>query len=340
MKKYLGIIVILVFVCSCQKNPEENLHAFDGFTMGTTYSIKVLKDSESSIDYDDLKAKVDSVLVEVNRQMSTYIESSEISVFNRQSANEWLTISSDLAKVMDAAHWVSDVSGGAFDITVGPLVNLWGFGTELKDHIVPADEEVEKIRPIIGYEKVSVDLDQTRLMKTVDGVYCDLSGIAKGFGVDKVGEFLEELKVKNYLVEIGGEIRTRGINHHGKTWAIGISRPDSYSGIQQAITLENLSMATSGDYRNYFEEDGIRYSHTIDPRTGKPITHNLASVSILHDECMYADAIATAVNVMGADAGLLLAEELNVPIYMIIRTEEVFEEIMNDSFKKLLIKSN
>ncbi|MBU1101610.1 MAG: FAD:protein FMN transferase [Bacteroidetes bacterium] len=340
MKRYFGAFLFFAFLISCQQNPDDNLHVYNGFTMGTTYSIKVLGESDSSIDYDMLKGKIDSILVEVNRQMSTYIDTSEISKFNKSLANEWISVSADLIKVIDAAKWISSVSGGAFDITVGPLVNLWGFGTENKEFEIPSEDEINQIKPIVGYDKVSVDFNANSLSKTTDGISCDLSAIAKGFGVDKVGKYFEHLGIENYLVEIGGEIRTRGINQHGKIWAIGISRPDSYSGIQQAITLHNLSMATSGDYRNYFEEDGVRYSHTIDPRTGRPIVHNLASVTVLHEDCMMADAIATAIDVLGKKEGLKLAEELDVPVYMIIRKGKVFEEVMSGSFRMLLIKSN
>jgi FAD:protein FMN transferase len=330
--------VIFLFVYSCADNPQDRLVSFQGNTMGTTYSMKIIKDAGSQIAYEELKTKVDSVLREVNRQMSTYIPDSEISLFNKARAGDWFPISKDLEKVLLTAINVSELSGGAFDITVGPLVNLWGFGPEKKNHELPSPEEIADRKKFVGFQYLHVDSVKSAVMKDVDSLYCDLSAIAKGFGVDKVGKYFESLGVQNYMVEIGGEVRARGNNHKNEPWKIGISTPDSPSGIQEVISLSNYSMATSGDYRNYFEKDGVRFSHTIDPRTGKPITHNLASVSIMAENCMTADAVATAIDVLGPDEGMKLGNKMGLSVYMILRTDEGFDEKMNNGFSKLLVR--
>ena len=337
MKKYVLFFFILI-AYSCSNNPGEKLLVFDGYTMGTTYSIKIVKDINSKIEYAGIKPVVDSLLKGVNHQMSTYIEDSEISCFNKSEAGKWFPVSKDLSLVINTAKKISELSGGAFDITVGPLVNLWGFGPEKKNYELPDSVEITKRKRIVGYEKLHISSDSAALKKDVDELYCDLSAIAKGFGVDEVGEYFEKLGINNYMVEIGGEVTTRGFNASNEPWKIGITTPDSPSGIQEVVSLSNLSMATSGDYRNYFEKDGVRFSHTIDPRTGKPITHNLASVTVIHENCMTADAAATAIDVLGPDDGMELGNKMGLAVYMILRAEDGFIERMNSSFKEMLVK--
>lgn len=306
--------------------------------MGTTYSIKIVKGNlaEKDLLFSSLQFKIDSVLVVVNQQMSTYIDTSEISLFNKAGSNEWMPVSNDLAFVLSKAIDISDKSNGAFDVTIGPLVNLWGFGPILKVYDTPSDEEITEAKSNVGYHKLSVRMEPPAVMKSDTKVYCDLSAIAKGFGVDKIAELFNSFNLSDYLVEIGGEVRTKGVNHSGTPWQIGISTPDTEYGIEKVVAVSDAAMATSGDYRNYFEKDNVRYSHTIDSRTGYPITHKLASVTVIHDSCFIADAYATAIDVLGPDEGYKLAIKEKLPVFLIIRSEDGFIEKMTPEFQDIL----
>jgi len=334
--------LIGIFTGCTEQGKPGNLIEIFGQTMGTTYSVKIVKFRSGEINFTDeeIKVKIDSILVVVNQQMSTYIDSSEISLFNNSKSEDWFKVSEDFLNVVDKAQSISKESGGAFDITVGPLVNLWGFGPKFTNDKIPSDDEILNIKSEVGYHFLFVDDESSSLRKEKPGLCCDLSSIAKGFGVDKVAGYLESIGAANYLVEIGGEVKTKGKNHLNKIWKIGVSTPDNQSGIIKVVELENLSMATSGDYRNYFEKDGIRYSHTIDPRTGRPINHKLASVSVISESCIEADGYATAINVLGPVEGYKFASEMNLNVYMIVREGEEFIEKMTPGFEKLLAVNN
>lgn len=329
----------IIFLLFCQpKSKLPYLLVIDGPTMGTVYSVKIVSSDLSTAKADSLSLRrgIDSLLHRINQQMSTYQETSELSLFNQYRGKDWFAVSSELGLVVEKSLEISELSGGAFDVTVGPLVNLWGFGPEERDELLPAEKEILERKKLVGYEKLQVQFTPPALKKEIPEMYCDLSAIAKGYGVDKVGEYLEKCGIKNYLVDIGGEIRTRGKNHLSQFWKIGVSTPDDRYEIQKVLTLDDLSVATSGDYRNYFEKDGVRYSHTIDPQTGRPITHHLASVTVLHDSCMIADGLATAIDVLGPEKGFQLAEKLGLPVFLIIREDTGFMEKMTPQFEKIL----
>lgn len=304
-----------------------------GPTMGTTFQVKIVQ-SEITPDMDVLEREINTRLEEVNRQMSTYQDDSEISQFNRSRSTDWFGVSSDFAYVLHIAQEISTWSDGAFDVTIGPLVNLWGFGPNAIPERVPSPDSIEAHRALIGYEKIRIDPSAPAIKKEIPEVYCDLSAVAKGFGVDRIASYLDSLGFNRYFIEIGGELRTKGRNHEGQLWRIGIANPTGQGELQKALALNNMSMATSGDYHNYFERDGVRYSHTIDPRTGRPITHALASVSVLHKSCAYADGLATAINVMGPEKGFAFAEKYNFAVFMIVKQGEGFVEKMTSNFKK------
>lgn len=341
LKRLSGIFLIIFLTCCSSPEKKDPLYEITGITMGTFYSIKVVKRSSGFTEdrYADLKAGVEKNLQKVNSQMSTYLETSEISQFNRLTSSEWFPVSKELAKVVKSAVVISQKSDGFFDVTVGPLVNLWGFGPEHRNNEVPSEEAISAARKKTGFQGIEVQLDPPRIRKTNPQIYCDLSAIAKGFGVDEVSAYLDSKNIPDYLVEIGGEIRAKGKSHLNRSWRVGIHSPDNSLGIQKVVALDEgtgRSIATSGDYRNYFEKDGKRYSHTLNPKTGKPIDHNLASVSVIHRECMLADAFATAINVMGPEAGLRLAEKEDLPVFMIIKTKDGFVEKMTRRFNGLL----
>ncbi len=303
--------------------------------MGTTFTVKLVeKDSDKGkTNYEKVESEINRLLVEVNRQMSTYIEDSEISRFNQYRKTDWFPVSSDLAKVLIASITISEKSQGAFDITVGPLVNLWGFGPEYQANKIPDDEEIKEKKALTGYKKLSVKLSPPAVKKDIPEIYCDLSAIAKGFGVDKITMLLDSIKIENYMVEIGGEVRTKGKTQQNKLWRIGIEAPDSPTDIQRIIVISDNSMATSGDYRNYYEKDGVRYSHTIDPLIGSPIAHKLASVTVIDKSSMIADGMATAINVLGPEEGYKFALREGLPVFMIVREKQGFVEKMTPEFK-------
>lgn len=325
------VSILMVVLAGC----DEPFMAISGSTMGTTFQVKIARD-EGALDARVLAREIDARLDEVNRQMSTYRKDSEISRFNRSRSTNWVRVSPDFARVLRVAHQISTWSDGAFDVTVGPLVNLWGFGPNAIPARVPSPDSIAARKARVGYEKVRVDRSASAIKKEVGGVYCDLSAIGKGFGVDRVASYLDSLGVEGYFIEIGGELRTKGRNHLGQRWRVGIASPAEPGALQKVLALENMSLATSGDYHNYFERDGVRYSHTLDPRTGRPITHGLASVSVVHPSCLYADGLATAINVMGPERGFAFAEARGLAAFMIVRREEGFVEKMTAQFEKLV----
>ena len=306
-----------------------------GRTMGTTYSVK-LPALPSEMTRDALQAEIDACLIAVNGQMSTWQRDSEISRFNRFQKTGWFPVSEDTARVVDAALDVSRQTGGAFDITVGPLVNLWSFGPEKPEKKLPPQSLIEGTKARVGSQFLEMRESPPALRKTRPDVYVDLSAIAKGFGVDRVASVLEGHAISAYMVEIGGEVRTQGNKPDGKPWRVGIETPTPFTrGIHNALALSGQSLATSGDYRNFVVIDGKRYSHTIDPRTGWPVDHSLTSASVVAESCMLADAHATALMVLGPKAGYDWAKKHDVAALMIVRDGDRFIEKTTPAFEKL-----
>jgi thiamine biosynthesis lipoprotein len=295
-----------------------NLVAFQGPAMGTVWNAKLAGPLA-----DDLAkrsaAAVAAALEGVVARMSTYLETSELSRFNRLGAGAALPVSRATLDVFALARDVAEATAGAFDITVAPAVDAWGFGP-VKQQRVPPAQELAALASRIDWRAIAIDRGAGTLAKTREGVRADLSGIAKGYGVDAAAQALEQLGATDYLVEAGGEVRVRGRNAEGQPWRIGIERPDSAT--QQAflvVPLDGLSMATSGDYRIYFEQDGRRYSHEIDPATRAPVTGRLASVTVVARDCGWADAMATALFVMGAERGHAYAAQSDMAACFIER---------------------
>lgn len=343
--KCLILFVLCIFLFHCgdrEQDAATGLIDIPGFTMGTTYRVKVVKSSQwKPTDTDQitktLSAGIADRLNTVNQQMSMWRKDSEISRFNRYRETGWFEISTDTARVIAEALETSKKSYGAFDITVGPLVNLWGFGPKKEKREIPGEAQIKEAMAKTGHQKLAVRLFPPSVKKEDPEIYCDLSAIAKGFGVDKVAEYLETQGFTDYLVEIGGEVHARGMSPKGTLWRVAIASPspDSSSGYQKVIFLQDASMATSGDYHNYFEKDGVRYSHTIDPSTGRPISHKLASVTVVHAYCTTADAMATAIDVLGPEKGYELALKENLPVFLVIREKDGFVEKMTPRFQAL-----
>lgn len=311
--------------------------------MGTTYTVKYLTDSNTSLA-QPTQAELDALLHEVNRQMSTYQTDSEISRFNQMKAAQGaMPISNDFATVVAEAIRLNQFTEGALDVTIGPLVNLWGFGPDKRTHKTPTSAELAQAIPNIGIDKIHLTLPQAnqaaQLSKATDHVYLDLSAIAKGFGVDKIATYLEQRGIQNYLVEIGGELRAKGKNPQQQIWNVGIEQPQilQKQTSQIVVPLNNQALATSGDYRNFqIDSTGKRLSHIIHPQTQQPISHQLASISVIADNAMTADGLSTGLFVLGEERALALAEQHQLAIFLIIKTEQGFETKMSSAFQKLL----
>jgi len=335
MKTKILFFLLITILSSCSTK-EIIEYSFVGTTMGTSYSVKIIEVKNKALE--NVKAKVDSILVDVNNNMSTYIPNSELSKFNSYNDTTWFSTSKELVQLFSEAIEISNLTNKSFDITIGQLVNLWGFGPTRNKNKIPTTKEINILLRDTGIDKIKIHIKNQNIKKLESKLYCDLSAIAKGYGVDKLAEYFDKLKFNNYMIEIGGEVRTKGTNLKKDKWKIGISSPNN-NNLEAIIELSNYSMATSGDYLNYFEKDGYRYSHTIDPRTGKPITHNLASVTVISENCRYADALATAINVMGPEEGYNFALQENLPIFMIVREKNNFVEKMTVQFSKFIFKN-
>lgn len=331
----VAALLLCLQLAACSQQAKEQVLKISGPTMGTQYHISwVGTDPETA---EPLQVRIDERLREINRSMSTYDPESELSRLNlgqlAVDADGWVSLSADLTQVMSDALLVWRASGGAFDVTVGPLVNLWGFGPEARPEHTPDEAEIAARRAHIGSEKIELDAMHHRL-RLQGPLYIDLSAIAKGWAVDELARLLTQQGIQSYMVEVGGELRTRGSKPDNSAWRIAIERPLNPDTAEAAFILEpgNRGMATSGDYRNYFEEGGVRYSHTIDPATGHPIKHALASVSVVHSSTGLADAWATAITVAGPEKGMAIARQHQLAVLMLVREGDGFVQRASPAF--------
>ncbi len=295
---------------------------FRGPIMGTQYTVKLARLPEG-LGTSALRSEVHRRLEAINSAMSTYIPESEVSRFSRHKGTKWFAVSPETTRVVETALRIGALSRGALDITVARVVSLWGFGPQPGRTAPPGDDEIAEALQSVGLDKIEARSDPPAVRKLHPATSIDLSAVAKGFAVDEVARYLESLGVDGYMVDIGGELRTKGVKATGSAWKIGIVTPRaSRFGIERTVVLGDRAMATSGDYRNFFEHEGKRYSHTIDPRTGRPVTHRLASVSVVTSSCMEADALATALLVLGPEAGYELAIEQKLAALFIVRAPD------------------
>ncbi|WGE47812.1 FAD:protein FMN transferase [Actinobacillus equuli subsp. equuli] len=341
LKSILIFAMSAIFLTACNKAPEQI--TLQGKTMGTTYTVKYIDDGKATDlpSPEEVHNQLDNLLITVNNEMSTYQKSSQISHFNQLSqVGQAVEIPSDFAKVVAEAMRLNKVTEGALDVTVGPLVNLWGFGPDKRLNKVPSAEQIAERAKSVGIEKLKLTTgEKPSLTKLVPNLYLDLSSIAKGFGVDKLAEHLESLGLANYLVEIGGELRGKGKNLQGVDWRIAIEQPTLAQGQAAQITvpLHNLGMATSGNYRNYFEdEQGNRLSHIINPKELRPVSHKLASITVFAPTTMTADGLSTGLFVLGPEKALEVAEREKLAVFLIIKNGEAFETKMSSEFEKLI----
>lgn len=336
-----GLALIgLALLAGCKPAPVQQ--QFSGAIMGTSYHVSVIMPSDDHAERDKIAQGIHQTLVDIDLKMSTYKPDSELSRFNRAQPQEWFVVSEQTAQVVDEALSISQLSGGAFDVTVGPLVNLWGFGPDHRPNKTPDAEALTDAFQRVGYQSVSVRRADSALIPATalfkdKALYVDLSAIAKGYAVDQVAEYLLAQQLTQFMVEVGGEIRVKGLKPDGKPWRIAIEKPISDGQVvQSVIGVTDIGIATSGSYRNYFEFDGQRFSHTIDPKTGRPITHKLASVTVLHPNCSTADALATTLMVLGPEDGFKFAQQHQLAVYMLVKSDSGFDELQTPEFKALV----
>ncbi|MFK7769840.1 MAG: FAD:protein FMN transferase [Mariniblastus sp.] len=332
----LAVFACLLFVfsvtghASAQTDPTPI--EITGRTMGPVPFSVIVSQYPESITKEILSTRVNGALERVNQLMSTYIPTSDVSRFNNSKSTEFVDVDLETAKVVNRSIEISNVTNGAFDITVGPAVNLWNFGPGKTKFKLPSEDSIAETKKIIGYQKLEVRLDPPAIKKSEPGLKIDLSAIAKGYAVDQVGESLDEAGCTGFMVEVGGEIMSRGERAGGGPWRVGVEKPagEKLTPMQIAMrpqsfehvaTISNVAMATSGDYRNFVEFEGKRYSHTIDPTTCRPVTHTMASACIIAPDCMTADALATAVMVLGDEKGVEILEKMGLE-YVIVKRGE------------------
>lgn len=323
---------LLVLLALVAQAPTRQTFELRGAAQGTTYHIKFVV-AENAIDAHALQADVEKQLSEIDREMSTYRDDSEISRFNRAPAGEWFAVSRGTAVVVAASREISEKTGGAQDVTVGPLVRLWHFGPgdgtaqgkRAKPQAIglPSDEEIRRARKLVGYKKLDVQMNPPALRKQVDGLDVDLSSIASGYTIDRLTEILEKHGVKDFVAELGGELRAAGKRADGSPWRVAIERPIAQRReLELAVPLVDGAMATAGGSRHFFEYAGHRYSHIIDPATGRPVEHALASVTVAADTCIEADGWDTPLVVLGPERGTQCAEQYGIAAMFISQGEQ------------------
>lgn len=332
---YSLLFFLLLVTVGCSR--QNALLKLSGSVMGTSYHIKLLV--PEGADRESISETVNSALMRVDDLMSTYKDSSEVSQFNRTTLNEWLLVSEQTWQVVKLSKEIAVQSRGAFDITVAPLIALWGFGSGSSFQLereLPERIQILKTLENIGMDAIELKREPFALRRT-RAVTIDLSAIAKGYAVDQVVNYLLEQGVQSALIEVGGEVRAIGPKPDKNPWLVGIEKPSVGRGeAQVALAIEDIAIATSGDYRNYYEVDGMRYSHTIDPRSGRPVSHKLASVTVLSASTAEADALATAINVMGPEKGLQFARAEGIAAFFIVKSNEGFKQFHTEPFEQYL----
>ncbi|MDD9806820.1 MAG: FAD:protein FMN transferase [Gammaproteobacteria bacterium] len=331
------LLAALLALAGCDAAPPPAEHALHGETMGTTWSVKLF-DAVPAAEYDAMAAEIAVLFDGLNAAMSTYIEDSEISRFNRSRDTAWQPVSPALAEIVAQALEISGHTRGAFDVTVAPIVALWGFGAAQKEGTFPDRMLLDDLMKTVGYRHLSARLEPPALRKGVPALQVDLSAIAKGYAVDRVAALVAAHGVNNYLAEVGGELRASGVSQLLRPWRVGVEKPmPGWRETMHIVELKGRGIATSGDYRNFIELDGRRYSHGIDPRTGEPAPYRGASMTVIADTAMEADAWATGLFVLGKDEALAIAEAHGLAVYFIEQAGDGFSQTFNEAFSGHLV---
>jgi thiamine biosynthesis lipoprotein len=334
LKSVLFIFLLGFLLTSCN---DQRAYLISGKTMGTSYHIKY--NTGFFFSHQNLKMAIENKLSEINKSMSTFDPSSEISVFNQsKDTNKKMSISDNFYQVLSQANQLYQMTEGAWDGTVKPLVNLWGFGHTTYQKLQPDPEDIQKCLQSVGFHYIH--LSDHAIVKKNPDVQLNLASIAKGFGVDMVASVLDQFEIKHYLVEIGGEVYAKGSKTNGNPWRVGINRPDiqaASNDVYYALALKDKAIATSGDYRNYFLSNEKRYSHVIHPKTGQPVSNGVVSVSVIASNCTFADGLATALMVMGIEKGLRLVNQLSNTECFFIKenqSKDGFDHYYSDGFPR------
>lgn len=327
--RLLAVVSGCVWLSGCGGDSQER---FGGPTMGSTYSIRYVR-TTSAPQPKELQRQVESILSEVDRQMSTYRDDSDIERFNNLPANSCQPVPAPVLHLVRTGEQLSQASDGAFDLTVEPLLNLWGFGPQAREVKVPEAATLAQVRQRVGHQHLRIEGDQ--LCKDA-AVEVDFNSIAAGYAVDRIAERLTELGIHRYLVEATGELKAAGRKLDGSPWRIALEEPrDDQQVAEKIIDVDGFGVSTSGDYRNYFQQDGRRYSHTLDARTGAPITHQLASVTVLHPSALMADGLSTLLLVLGPQQGWDYAEQHRIAAFFVMRDGAGFVTRSNEAFEVL-----
>jgi len=334
LTRLLLVAACLALAACASAPPRETL--LDGQTMGSAWTVKITGDLP--LDREQLQAGVQAHFEAVNQALSTYRADSALSRFNDHAGDNWVDIDPELAQVLEYALSLAQLSDGAYDVTVGPLVNLWGFGPDPATFRVPDEAAIADARAHVGWRKVEVDVERHRARKQ-PGVRVDLSSLGKGRGVDRVAEYLDAQGVANYLIDLSGKLRARGRKLHGAPWQVAVEQPapDDPTGtartVPAVVALRDESIATAGDYRRFFASGGRHYSHIIDPRSGAPVAHATRSATALAPTCMEADALATLLMVMEPAAALRVAAEQRVAALLIQREGDGFRLVHSPDWR-------
>ena len=328
VKPALFVLLASILLAGCGEKVEE----FGGPTMGSHYSLKYVA-GEGTPEPAALKAEVEDLLAEVDQQMSTWRADSDLSAFNRLPAGSCRAMPAPVLELVRFGERLSADSDGAFDLTLEPLLDLWGFGPQSRGERVPTAEEIAEVRQRIGHQHLRIDGEQ--LCKDA-AVQLDLNSIAAGHTVDRIAARLAELGVQSYLLDVTGELKAAGRKPDGSAWRVAIEAPrDDRQVAQKVLVLDGLGVSTSGDYRNYFERDGKRYSHTLDPQTGAPISHRLAAVTVVDAQTLRADGLSTLLMVLGPERGYAFAEQAQVAAFFVTRTDQGFATHATPAFERL-----
>ncbi|MBG6241785.1 MAG: FAD:protein FMN transferase ApbE [Candidatus Symbiopectobacterium sp. Dall1.0] len=331
------LILVSLAVYNTAMADSRPLTSLEGKTMGTFYSVKISGDLPE--DKAHLQQEIDALLEQANNDISTYREDSILSRFNRYQGGDPQPIPGGMADIILVAQRIGRATDNAMDITVGPLVNLWGFGPQKQPVTIPTQAQIDDARQRVGLQHLTLTSNSKGewLQKDLPSLYVDLSTLGEGYCADVLAQLMTRKGITNYLVSVGGAISSRGVNGQGMPWRVAIQKPtDKENAVQAAVDLQGYSISTSGSYRNYFEQDGKRYSHVIDPSTGHPINHTLVSATVIAKTALEADGWDTGLMVLGTEKALKVAKQHGLAVYLITKTDNGFETVMTPQFKAFL----